>query len=203
MGGYLNQTPTRYNLKLPRLLQQLHYDQVIVNWKLSDGNILDHIKADANTLLLNSCHSMAPHYPLRQLFLPTDVAQRLIDETTAPFDRHTVGLHFRGTDNVKCKARTTLDKFIGLIDAELEREPSATFFLATDEADVRHALSERYGRRLMHRQAVLSRNSVEGILDAAVDLYSLARTRRLIGSYWSSFSEIAAELGGIELEVCM
>ena len=37
--------------------------------------------------------------------------------------------------------------------------------------------------------------------EAAIQLWSLARTRRLLGSYWSSFSDMAAEIGGIPLHI--
>lgn len=53
----------------------------------------------------------------------------------------------------------------------------------------------------MYHENVLSRNSVAGMVDGAIDLYCLAATRRIIGSYWNSYSEIAAELGGIDLEI--
>ena len=44
-------------------------------------------------------------------------------------------------------------------------------------------------------------NDPRGIQDAVIDLYSLANCRKLIGSYWSSFSEVAAQLRGIELVI--
>ena len=34
--------------------------------------------------------------------------------------------------------------------------------------------------------------------DARLDLYCLAATDKLIGSYWSSFTDIAADMRGIE-----
>ena len=37
--------------------------------------------------------------------------------------------------------------------------------------------------------------------EAVVDLFCLAHTRRVIGSYWSSFSDMAAEISGIPLEI--
>ena len=34
--------------------------------------------------------------------------------------------------------------------------------------------------------------------DALLDLYCLAAAKKLIGSYWSSFTDIAADMKGIE-----
>ena len=36
---------------------------------------------------------------------------------------------------------------------------------------------------------------------AVVDLFVLSKTRRLIGSYWSSFTDTAAELGNLPLTI--
>lgn len=144
---------------------------------------------------------MAEHYPMTELFHPAPAVQRVIDEVTAGYDEGTIGLHFRGTDNFKCKELTTVEKFTARVDAELEARPTTTFFLATDEIEVRRALVERYGKRIMYHENVLNRNSVAGMVDGAIDLYCLAATKRIIGSYWSSYSEIAAELGGIDLEI--
>lgn len=46
-----------------------------------------------------------------------------------------------------------------------------------------------------------ARQDENGIADAVVDLFILSRTQRLYGSYWSSFSEVAAQIGNIPLEI--
>ena len=200
-GGWVNKIPSKRNLKIPKYLQRLRYDQVIESWNKGYGDILKQLK-DVDEILLISQHSMAPHYPLTELFKLKESVQALVDEATAGCDSKTVGLHFRGTDHEKCKQVTTLEKFTARIDKEIDARPATTFFLATDEISVRKALIERYGKRIMYRENVLNRNSVAGMIDGAVDLYCLSKTTRIIGSYWSSYSEIAAELGGIDLEVC-
>jgi hypothetical protein len=43
------------------------------------------------------------------------------------------------------------------------------------------------------------RNLQKGIQDAVVDMYCLAGCQKIIGSYFSSFSEVAAQINGIEL----
>jgi hypothetical protein len=42
------------------------------------------------------------------------------------------------------------------------------------------------------------RDSADGVVQAAVELYALSRTQRVYGSYWSSFSHTAAHIGGIQ-----
>lgn len=191
----------RRNLKIPLLLQRLHYDQVVYGFRKTPETSIFSLLRDVGDILLETQHSMCEHYPLREIFVPRgDIAAR-IAESTAGFDAHTIGLHIRGTDNVKAREHSTLAKFIARIDSELSINEAATFFLATDEPDVRETLVARYGKRIFYRDNVLSRSSVAGMQDAVADLWCLSRTRLIVGSYWSSYSEIAAEIGGIELNV--
>ena len=46
-----------------------------------------------------------------------------------------------------------------------------------------------------------SRTDVKGVQDAVIDLYSLAASCKIYGSYFSSFSDIAARIGDIPLKV--
>ena len=45
-----------------------------------------------------------------------------------------------------------------------------------------------------------NRNSLEGMKFAVLYLFSLSKTNKLIGSVGSSYSQIAAEIGGIEVK---
>ena len=83
---------------------------------------------------------------------------------------------------------------------ELEARPDVRFFLATDDAEIKRRLLDRFGEdRIITARMELRRDSQEGMKGAVLDLFALSRTEKIIGSYYSSYSEIAAELGGIEL----
>ena len=47
----------------------------------------------------------------------------------------------------------------------------------------------------------LRRNTLDGMQAAVIDLFCLANTNRIYGSYWSSFSEIAAQIKKAELVI--
>ena len=55
------------------------------------------------------------------------------------------------------------------------------------------------GRIFSNSNRMLQRDSQEGMNDAVIDLYCLSYCKKIIGSYWSSFSETAAALYGAEL----
>jgi hypothetical protein len=76
-------------------------------------------------------------------------------------------------------------------------EPDARFFLATDCPQTEAEIRAIFGARVITRPRVASRDTRGGMLDAVVDLFALARTSRILGSYYSTFSETAASLGRI------
>lgn len=143
-------------------------------------------------------------YPLEDyhLFVPTDVLQKRIDAMTARFGPSCVGVHIRRTDNRPAIGKSSTDAFLASMRRELADAPDTMFYLATDdlaeEARLREALPDRI---LSNETRCLRRDSREGMQDALLDLYSLAATRKIIGSYFSSFTDIAADMRKIPLVI--
>jgi len=81
---------------------------------------------------------------------------------------------------------------------ELSMNPSTMFYLATDdlseEANLRRVFPDRI---ISNETRDLSRDSVNGVKDALLDLMCLSKTDKIIGSYFSSFTDIAADINGI------
>jgi hypothetical protein len=76
------------------------------------------------------------------------------------------------------------------------------FVVATDFLEVQQELENIFpGRIIIHNKSSLDRSSPAAIRDAVIDLYCLAQTRKLIGSYGSSFTETASKLGDVETVV--
>lgn len=66
--------------------------------------------------------------------------------------------------------------------------------------EVKESLKSKYPNRIITLLDDTDRNSLEGMKFAVVDLFCLSKTRKIIGSVASSYSQIAAEIGGIEIE---
>lgn len=135
-----------------------------------------------------------------------------VEELAGSFGPMTVGVHVRRGDAIRYPhigehyRRSTDRSFFALMDDLMKRQPNTTFFLATDSADTEARFRERYGEALLTNPAkrfVESEvgRSKENQRDAVIDLYTLASTRRVLGTNWSSFSETAAIVGGIPLQV--
>jgi len=58
-----------------------------------------------------------------------------------------------------------------------------------------------FGDRVVTSDHEASRDSVDGIREGLADMWSLSRTQRIYGSAGSSFSVMAARVGGTPLEI--
>lgn len=114
------------------------------------------------------------------------------------FERKAVGVHVRRGDHVKARHQSPTSAFIKVMDAE----PADTVFIvATDSATERMLLNEQYKGRIWFPAMSLSRMTQKGMNDAVMDFMGLARCKKILGSYASSFSELAALYGDVALEV--
>jgi len=114
-----------------------------------------------------------------------------------------VGVHVRRTDhsfptaNGRCRTCE-----VGSDRALLRRlgqlSPATHLFVATDNPDSLHLVQAHCpGRSHFHPKTWGNGWRQTSVPEAVVDLYCLARTSQLIGTFYSSFSEYAALLGNV------
>lgn len=138
---------------------------------------------------------------LQQIFVPNTLLAQKIAQTIASFTPDTIGIHIRRTDNRQSITESPLTAFHKRMDQALANGEADRLFLCTDDLAVREHLVATYADRILCRRIKLRRDSTEAIQDAVVDLWCLSRTKLILGSYYSSFSDTAAELGRATLEV--
>ena len=194
------------HLLLPSILRKLHYTKVYENYNFRTGgsrpSLEDQIRADrpGGRIAVYSMHQSGPNFPLGTMFRPVPAIARQVEALVPSDGGPFVGVHIRRTDHVEAIKHASVDKYERLMEEEVGRNPETRFYLATDDGEVKRRLLERFGpERIVTAQLDLSRDSKTGMEGAVVDLFALSRTDKIIGSYYSSYSEIAAELGGIEL----
>ena len=138
------------------------------------------------------------------IFEPT---QKLLDEVNQYIDNHkwssehTYGLHVRRTDNVWAIEHSPISLFIDKIAQISKADSFANFYLATDDPAICELLTHEFGSRILTRDKDYSRQSIVGIQDAVIDMWLLSKTKKIYGSYYSSFSEAASGIGNVELEI--
>ncbi|MBN2612161.1 MAG: hypothetical protein JXB00_11440 [Bacteroidales bacterium] len=137
-----------------------------------------------------------------ELFKPVPKIINKVDEIIQSFTEYTVGIHIRRTDNFKSIDNSPVEEFIKFMEKEIELNSDVSFFLATDSSEVESELRSKFKYRIIKQSNIkLKRNDPIAIKDALVDLLCLSRTKKIYGSYWSSFSEVAALFGKIPLQI--
>jgi hypothetical protein len=162
---------------------------------------------DINSINLNQKIFIAAFndfYPAEfdnNFFKPADILQNQIDSLSNTFNDSTYGIHIRRTDNPLSINSSPTDLFEREMNQIIADDKNAKFFVASDSDAEKKRLINKYGDRILTLFCNTSRQSTEGMKNAVIDLYTLSRTKMILGSYWSSFSDIAAAIGNIPLKI--
>ena len=155
-----------------------------------------------NTVWVRSCSSFyrdKSNTALEKVFVPK---KEIMERARALSDEAMIGLHIRRGDNLVSKTNSPLSLFIAEIESELKADSRTRFFLSTDDEETERFLRLRYPDAIVCQIGKRNaRNDRKGMEDALVDFIALSRCRKILGSYWSSFSEIASEYGQCELKI--
>ena len=147
-----------------------------------------------------TCEEFGNNFEKFKLFIPKPEIQKRINEYSDQFNGKTIGVHIRSTDHAIAMEQSPTILFANRILNDLEQDPAANFFLSTDDPEIEFQLKTRFSHKIITIEKEYSRNSHDGIKDALVDFYCLANTQKIYGSYWSSFSDMAARINGINVE---
>lgn len=119
-----------------------------------------------------------------------------------------IGIHVRRTDLIVFRPQLAKANIVlcDRMQQAIELDPDATFLLCADNPDSIQMLRKRFGDRVFWRQQKMKdtkkrKQRYTSQADAAMDLYALARTQRIIGTAKSSFSVYAAQLGDIPIDL--
>lgn len=197
----LRDRPRRHNLWLTRPFLRLAYEATIDE---KDITPLKRRGFDFVAWLRGRCTWMScyqefgPQKPelYRQLFRPVAEIESRVEANLQKLGPHPIGVHIRRTDNA---AATRLSPTSLFADA-IRYEAGAAVYLATDDDTVRHELAAMFPGRITTPEAIGSRGETDGIKDALVDMFTLARTDKIYASTDSTFSVVAARLGQAEWE---
>lgn len=136
-----------------------------------------------------------------ELFIINDT--EILQSELAKISSHTVGVHIRRTDNPWSIAHSPLELFEKKMRQEMDYDTLTDFYICSDDLSVKEHF--RYGiwkDKVKMPEGIINRGSKEGIVQAACEMFALSKTQKIYGSYWSSFGDVAAKLGNIEIEIC-
>ena len=202
-GNWTERPVARANLHLPGLLRRLTFDGRLKNYRPEGPDGLRRLVDGHRRVYVSTCYQLFAYGPAELAALrPRPALQQRVEQLRAAFGWHTVGVHIRRTDHRVAIEASPVGAFLAAMDRELTERPDTAFFLATDDEEVKSRLCSRYaGRIVVQPIAENRRDSLAGMESAVVDLWTLAATQKILGSYWSSFTDTAAELGHVPLEI--
>lgn len=159
------------------------------------------LKKNVRDIYINTCHDFYYQKEFFTLFKPIPEIQVLINKNTKKFSSKTIGIHIRRTDHKEAIRYSPLELYINEMKDDLSQDSEVNFFLATDDSETESKLKELFPGKILTADRELSRSSKAGMTGAMVDLYCLGKCSKIYGSYWSSFSDVAARIGDVPLKV--
>ena len=203
-GSFGDSPATKKNLWLPCIYRKFVYNKEFRYFYPTTGKVdLVAMIKQYTSIYLASCYDMFDYAPeiIQKCFFPLPLLEEKINEVVQKYSCKTLGVHVRRTDNIYSIRFSPLTAFRKRIDELLKTGEIDSIFLCTDNEDVRSYFREIYGERVITRSIKVNRNTLQGIQDAVIDLWCLSKTSRILGSFYSSFSDMAAMLGGTLLEI--
>lgn len=201
---FVNGIPCVRNVWISSLFIKARYDAVMNEGKMRpDSSFSFENWAKGRDVWWATCHRDIdyPSEVLASLFVPSSKIQCRVKEITSAFSENTIGVHIRRTDNHNSIRYSPDSLFFEQLNRQIERKPNTCIFLATDSDYTKALFAKKYGKRVVTSEKTADRSTVQGIEEALAEMYSLANTRLILGSYYSSFSEVASEIGGRELRI--
>ncbi len=138
--------------------------------------------------------------------------KEIIEKVEEFFKRHNVkervGVHIRRGDfntlnDGRGKISTDKD-FFKRIDELIKEDKNIKFFLTTDDENIEKEYLKKYGERMLVCSRVnhkRDRDSVLATKESLIDLLILSKTKHILGTYLSSFTEMAWWFGNCKAKV--
>ncbi len=199
--------PRRRNLWIPRIFQNILFHQRIDEIRVTP---LKCQEFDFDRWVTSKRKSWMSSYQdfgefdntvYRTIFRPADCIETAVRQFTSRFSEHTIGFHIRRTDNKESIDKSPVSLFIEAGKKEIALNPSTKIFLATDDEGVKKELTDIFGDKIMTTDKPADRSGTDGIRGGLTDMYTLSHTDTIYGSAGSSFSVMAAKIGGNRLVI--
>lgn len=185
-------------LGLPMLLRRFLFDGCFKARKICDSDFLLSPDCPYRNIYIDANKRFCPLMETQMLsryYRPTAELEERISRVTSQFGVFTIGVHIRRTDHRAVIASNPLEGFVNLMKKQECQHPGCTFYLASDDVEVKQYMNQIFPNRIITKSdVVLQRDSVEGMKDALVELFLLARTNLIIGSRGSTFTDVASQL---------
>ncbi len=203
---FLYRSSRRHTLWLPSITAPLMFDTTIYSpdfIRLRDkGCIVDTI-LNGGRVLIESCYEFGNYSDsFSKNFIPkSDILSSVDDFVNKNFTSNTIGVHIRRTDNTLSIKNSPLTLFCDAMQREINLCADTKFYVATDDKPTKSELKRIFGDRILSIDTDCNRDSLQGMKEAVKEMWLLSHTSKIYGSFYSSYSEVASQLGGIPLHI--
>jgi hypothetical protein len=200
---YLYDRPRKRNLWLPYIYQRAVFDASFLEKDTFTTTFEQwyQTRKHLNKLYIIHCYKLINKPLSFDKFMPNDEILMQLSETKNIISNQTIGVHIRRTDHALSKADSPTSAFIASMRSAIEQNNETNFYVASDSTEEKNHLKSIFGNRIVTREISLRRDTEKGIIDALVELYTLSKTKQIIGSAGSTYSTLAADIGKIPIEI--
>lgn len=203
---YIFDRPRKRNFWLPALSQRLLFGKRIYEKDVLKGfspeELKQWVQKYKRVYLVHYCHYYGGLEWLQKLAPAVDIQQNIRNRMEQLFpNNNIIGVHIRRTDNILSIQNSPLSLFIDKMNEEIEKDPTVHFYIASDDMNEKKKLKDLFGDRVITLLEEVRRDNEKGIIDAVMELYTLAAMKKIYGSAASTYSMLAAGLSGIDLEI--
>jgi len=139
---------------------------------------------------------------------PTKEIQEKIDKFMKKNNLNNfVGVHIRRGDFINssencCGHISSDDVFIERMEEEVRQNPETKFFLCTDSGELEKILKKRFKKRIVSfEKSSFDKMDKEFVKEGLIDLLLLSKTKLILGTYRSTFTEMAWWFGDCKAKV--
>ncbi|WP_293709241.1 hypothetical protein [uncultured Parabacteroides sp.] len=199
---YVYDRPRKRNFWLPLLWQRVIFDQILLEKDAYNEEIscFQKLKKGGNSYLV----AFYPIYSKENMLCylrPKLYIRRKIEHLKSSFGKNVIGVHIRRTDNALSIGKSPLDLYIDSMYKSIEDNPDVKFYVASDSKEEKEKLKKIFFDRIYFLDCVQKRDSLEGITDAIIELYLLSSTKKIYGSFASTYSTLAADISKIDCTI--
>ncbi|MCK4553272.1 hypothetical protein KAT80_03640 [Candidatus Pacearchaeota archaeon] len=145
-------------------------------------------------------------YYLNKLKIKREILKKVEKFKKSNFSETTIGVHIRGGDFKFIKNKighVSNDKqFIKEMKRELEKNPKTKFFLATEDKETENKFLKIFENEIIVYHKKTKKRDEEGsVKEALIEILLLSKTKRILGNFGSTFTEMAWFLGNCKPEI--
>jgi hypothetical protein len=173
---------------------KIYNKKYILKYFKRTSNINEIFFINTNSIVETDIDFFLPEFKVTDFKLVDNINQTVCDFVFQNNISEAIGIHIRRTDNVVAIRNSPISLFYTEMDNEIRINDKIKFFVASDDDTVVNELKLKYPQRIFTFATNKTRNHQDGIEQATAELFILSKSKKIYGTYWSSFSEMAIQL---------